>query len=812
MKKLFTLLLLGGVLTANAQQVNGGFDEAWEDCQPYTGGSSTTVGKQPVGWTVSHIAGYYLNLGFWGSWTGSTAVASEVIGYDNIGSAVELKNTSTVGKIVPAYLTLGTSWNTANTKAENADGGTFGGIAFDKRPDGLKFNFKRNASNDQPASVIAYLWSGSWIQSDVPVNVANNPTKINMTDRDRNILNMSYAQGGTIESNNGKLIATINEQLTETTTDWKEYFVKFNYSDINAVPEKLNIILAANDYFGNASDVTEGNTLTIDNVSLVYYNTLLSLSYDGYDLDFKEDIFDYNLSDVVYDKSKLSYVKKAIGGDVKENYNETSGILTLLVTGDDGSSNSYELTFKKPYSGEILSISYNGTPIQNFAQGTNHYYSVIGEYSEGCITVTTADEGLSATVTYDATTRIATISVPDSGKDIKYYVKFARESTLYNSKIIISMSDMYVGAKVQGVGVSNIHNNKIDLELSDFELMNINFGDIYVHDISIDSDGNINKTDEISIFGDLGSSLGILPITLKGKIVNNNIECNLDIVWYNEGMPTPIKVSVCPVSTSYILATGISGIKISEIKDGLTNPNCLIYADENASNLPNVIANGVCASMNITDGYELGVPQAFSATNIALNRTFPAGWNTICLPFATSTAMFGTDVKAQAFASADDNGLNFAEVTELDANKPYLIYFPSETTAPIYLSAEVETTTPVALTFGDFTFCGSYEASISMAGKYGVADQEGVQKLVLGGEDSTLKATRAYFTKSGDQPAMININLDGNATGIENIEQNQADIYDIYNLQGQLIRKNATSLKGLAKGIYIVNGKKVMVK
>ena len=97
-----------------------------------------------------------------------------------------------------------------------------------------------------------------------------------------------------------------------------------------------------------------------------------------------------------------------------------------------------------------------------------------------------------------------------------------------------------------------------------------------------------------------------------------------------------------------------------------------------------------------------------------------------------------------------------------------------------------------------------------MAGNYGVADQGNVQKLMLGGEGSTLKATRAYFTKSGDQPAMININLDGNATGIENIEQNQADICDVYNLQGQLIRKNATSLNGLAKGIYIVNGKKVV--
>ena len=198
--------------------------------------------------------------------------------------------------------------------------------------------------------------------------------------------------------------------------------------------------------------------------------------------------------------------------------------------------------------------------------------------------------------------------------------------------------------------------------------------------------------------------------------------------------------------------------------------------------------------------------------NVTLSRTFPAGWNTICLPFATTTAAFGEGVKAQAFISADNNGLNFREVTELEANKPYLIYFKEAKKTPTYFGTEITSTTPVSVTFGDFTFCGSYEASISMAGKYGVADQGDVQKLMLGGEGSTLKATRAYFTKSGDQPAMININLDGNATGIENIEQNQADIYDVYNLQGQLIRKNATSLNGLAKGIYIVNGKKVMVK
>lgn len=809
MKKLFTLLLLGGTLTMNAQQVNGSFDEDWVNCTPYTGGSSTTVGSQPQNWTISHVAGMKLGL----SWTGKTVVAEKVEGFQG-GYAVQLKNTYQLVKTIPAYITLGTPWNTAQDwGSSHMDGGTFGGKEFTNRPDGIKFYYKRTTADnsDQPASVIAYLWSGTWHQTNVPVNVVSgtNPTRKEMIDRDRNILNIETSEGKTPYTEDGKLIASINKLITETPSEWTEYIAIFDYKDKNAIPEKINIILAANDYFGAASAVAKENTLTVDEIKLIYYNTLSDLSYSGHELNFDENTFNYDLSDVEYDKSKLSYTKKAVGGTVEEKYNETSGVLTLLVTGDDGSSNSYQLTFKKPYSGEISSISYNGTPIQNFAQGTNHYYSVVGEYTEGCITATTADEGLNATVTYDATTRIATISVPESGKDIQYYVKFARETTSYESKLIISMMGAFVGSPAQSVGISDIRDGKIDLQLSNFELTGFGLiGDIYVHDINIDTEGRITKTDNIRIFGEVGNTLGDLPLELNGQITENELSCTLNITW----MGAPIVVTVYPVLTPYIVATGITNLDLSAVQTGLTNPNCLIYADENASNLPNVIANGVCASMNITDGYELGVPQAFSATNITLNRTFPAGWSTICLPFATSTAAFGSDVKAQAFASADDNGLNFAEVTELDANKPYLIYFPSETTAPIYLSAEVETTTPVALTFGDFTFCGSYEASISMAGKYGVADQGDVQKLMLGGEGSTLKATRAYFTKSGDQPAMININLDGNATGIENIEQNQADIYDVYNLQGQLIRKNATSLNGLAKGIYIVNGKKVMVK
>ena len=770
-KLLLTLSVCAGIMTANAQGVyqipNSDFENWASKNEPGNGWNSFASAEG----TLSYFAG-------------SSPAPEKVEGY-NSGFAVKLNSKKVLFANANGNLTTGTV-NMGDTSPASSKNYNFTNL--DKTGHYLEF-----AGTPDAVSCMAKFTSGG-----------------SPNGRGMFILhNECEYRDPELTSDADQKIASAAIYIPET-TEWRLFSAKFEYTGVESNGKQYMLAsFTTNPTPGGSKD----DHLIIDDVKLIYYSELASLTFDGQSY-YQEGQAYYDLSAMEYDVNKLTYTSNGRGATIEPNYDEVNALLTLTVKGNDWKVNPsnqhiYTIQFKKPYSGEISSISYNGTPIQNFTQGTNHYYSVVGEYTEGCITAITADEGLNATVTYDATTRIATISVPESGKDIQYYVKFARETTSYESKLIISMMGAFVGSPAQSVGISDIRDGKIDLQLSNFELTGFGLiGDIYVHDINIDTEGRITKTDNIRIFGEVGNTLGDLPLELNGQITENELSCTLNITW----MGAPIVVTVYPVLTPYIVATGITNLDLSAVQTGLTNPNCLIYADENASNLPNVIANGVCASMNITDGYELGVPQAFSATNITLNRTFPAGWSTICLPFATSTAAFGSDVKAQAFASADDNGLNFAEVTELDANKPYLIYFPSETTAPIYLSAEVETTTPVALTFGDFTFCGSYEASISMAGKYGVADQGDVQKLMLGGEGSTLKATRAYFTKSGDQPAMININLDGNATGIENIEQNQADIYDVYNLQGQLIRKNATSLNGLAKGIYIVNGKKVMVK
>ena len=57
---------------------------------------------------------------------------------------------------------------------------------------------------------------------------------------------------------------------------------------------------------------------------------------------------------------------------------------------------------------------------------------------------------------------------------------------------------------------------------------------------------------------------------------------------------------------------------------------------------------------------------------------------------------------------------------------------------------------------------------------------------------------------------------DGTVTDIVRVDANgEAEAnapHDIYNIMGQKVRSNALSTEGLKSGIYIINGKKVLVK
>ena len=82
------------------------------------------------------------------------------------------------------------------------------------------------------------------------------------------------------------------------------------------------------------------------------------------------------------------------------------------------------------------------------------------------------------------------------------------------------------------------------------------------------------------------------------------------------------------------------------------------------------------------------------------------------------------------------------------------------------------------------------------------------------------KGFRGWLETIGDRPSKgieYEINgvvdqVNGDVTAIEGIEAAQQHNANIYNLNGQLVRQGATSTEGLPSGLYIVGGKKVVVK
>lgn len=816
MKRLFTLLLLGSSLAGWAQQVNGSFDETWEDCTPY-GGDGKTQGTEPVGWQCSNTRGV--------NGTGAASFTSSVTGRNGQGNAVQLKNGETgLGSLksnVPAYICLGTPWATS-AGLDKSDGGAFGGLDFTYRPDAIEFYYQRTAtaSSTQPGTVVAYLWSGKYTQESVPYTITAlsfvSPKSIDMTDRDRNILGKSLegCQGGDVTSN-GTLVASLEHSITTNTAngEWDYACIPFTYKSTNTKPEKINIIFAANDYFGTRTAIVKDDQLVVDDVRLIYYNTLKSLSYEGANLNFNENTLSYDLSQFKYEAAKLSFEKKAVGGSAQATYNETSGIVTIKVTGEDNASTTYSLQFKK-VTGEISSISYNGTPIEGFTQGTNHYYTVTGEYTEGCLTATPQDEGANVQYSYDATTRIATISIPESGKDIYYYVKFAEEANAYNGKLVIGMAGGFLSAPVQEVGITDEKEGTVNLQLRNFSLEGLGLiGDIFVYDVAITADGNISKTDNITIFGEMGAQLGVLPLGLTGKISQGNLAAQLSITW--AGMS--ITVDVYPLSTTSVDLTGMNceAAQIEQARQGLINPNCIIYTNEGTTvseGSENVVVGTSCTKLNLNKSNDISIPYAFTATEASLARSFATGWHSICLPFATTPETLGAE-QAQAFTAFDGNTLTFEKVTAMEANVPYLIYFAKETENISLQNIDAAVTVPQSVTHGNVTFTGNYEAGKDMEGLYGVAEKDGAQYIMRGGAGSTLGSTGAYFTVSGSEVNSLHLRLDGIETNISGVQTGQdGQAFDIYSLNGIKVRSQATTTNDLPKGIYLINGKKHIVK
>lgn len=78
---------------------------------------------------------------------------------------------------------------------------------------------------------------------------------------------------------------------------------------------------------------------------------------------------------------------------------------------------------------------------------------------------------------------------------------------------------------------------------------------------------------------------------------------------------------------------------------------------------------------------------------------------------------------------------------------------------------------------------------------------------------TAIPANSWYIPVSSSAPSELKlVTAEQYATGIKDITVKPASLYNVYTLEGVQIKKNATSISGLHQGIYIINGKKVVIK
>lgn len=220
---------------------------------------------------------------------------------------------------------------------------------------------------------------------------------------------------------------------------------------------------------------------------------------------------------------------------------------------------------------------------------------------------------------------------------------------------------------------------------------------------------------------------------------------------------------------------------------------------------------------------------------VTLQRTFvgDGGWYTLCLPFALTADDIATQFQGADFQeftgvtmNADNTfNLEFRSVSQTRAGVPYLVrpIKGTKITDPVFTYKLISEAKPVTVVhalqtepFSEYSFTGIYnstdlftvDSSANQTIRFVNAD--GTQLVRPINDNTKLKATRAYVKlPSADTKAMIR-HHEGETDGIQHtMSDSQSRHAGVYDLGGRYVGPSA---EGLESGVYIVDGRKIMIK
>ena len=291
----------------------------------------------------------------------------------------------------------------------------------------------------------------------------------------------------------------------------------------------------------------------------------------------------------------------------------------------------------------------------------------------------------------------------------------------------------------------------------------------------------------------------------------------------------------------------------------VTNPNLLLYVKDKAYasfGVNNVIVNRTAESIELADaisGNDFYCPRSFTAKKISYRHRYTMetglgdskGWETIVLPFDVQkyTSPKGEIVPFTKWSNSDRTkpfwlfeltASGYKDVEDIKANTPYIISMPNN---PQYLpdyiivgivtfsaeNVEVKASDDMqSAHYQDRTFVPNYTnkagddyLALNVNNYYVTnpgTDIDG-SKFIKGLRD--VHPFEAYMTTTSDTRSLDV--MDGMTTAIRDIVMTDEDknIIKVYDTRGVLVKTaqaNDDLRKGLAAGVYIVNGKKMIIK
>lgn len=300
--------------------------------------------------------------------------------------------------------------------------------------------------------------------------------------------------------------------------------------------------------------------------------------------------------------------------------------------------------------------------------------------------------------------------------------------------------------------------------------------------------------------------------------------------------------TIAPTST-VVVADNVVALDIQDV-DFVTsvtpnsNPNTLYFVGATTpSGLTgkNVVQNGTASTLTLTDGYAFFTPFDFIATTATYTRQFTVGangtngWSTIMLPFnVSSVKQGGKDIDwfhsgsdtgknfwLKKFASESGSTVNFGFADALQANTPYIIAVPGNTWGTkwdltnkdiVFGGSDVRiyASTPAIVSGNNYKFAATM-LSQSVTDCY-LLNAEGNSFVKTTG---TVEPFRAYFKAVNLMYATADRLLIGNDNGTTT---GIADSFEVQSVDGQYFNLNGQRVQQPSKGLYIIEGKKVIVK